>query len=560
MSVLEHHPAAPCLMNRPELRVARRAAIVAAACAAAAAALQPPAAAADLVTLASANDVRRVPQVVADRLAADVAAMQTHRPGYPFWQHIFAIPDGSVAYGSREDGRLLVVFPAAADWTRAGRWHDPSLATVLEGRQLPTRAADRAEAVAELLGSVAGPVIHNGTRGRFLLPNVARYGPFLSEWGAIYERFGVPAEIGLAQAIVESGLNGTVRSEARAIGFCQWLEGNWNRLRRLSPHVIEAQNQTTQASYCAAYLTVLATKYGSFVPALSEHHAGGVNVGRTLVTGARLGGEEVRAQYFLGSAFAIALRGLPERGFADLYRTYGPRSFRYTELVFGNTTTAVELRASVPQTRIFATRARRDITLDEIVRRSGVPAAEVRRHNPALVRRVPAGANLYLPVPVNSLGDDVAFWHHPPDTAFTAALADFLVLQASPDQWDQPAFLRVLLEHQRRFERSRTEEGTVMAVVLAYVIDEARSSRRGQVLSEFRTSPRIARLFEEGFRAVGSAHSTPAPAAAPPAAIPPSPTPLTPTPPTPTPYTPIPPTPAPPAATPPAAALPAPLR
>jgi hypothetical protein len=176
---------------------------------------------------------------------------------------------------------------------------------------------------------------------------------------------------------------------------------------------------------------------------------------------------------------------------------------------------------------------------------------------------------------VSGLGDDVAFWHHPPDTAFTAALADFLVLQASPDQWDQPAFLRVLLEHQRRFERSRTEEGTVMAVVLAYVIDEARSSRRGQVLSEFRTSPRIARLFEEGFRAVGSAHSTPAPAAAPPAAIPPTPTPLTPTPltptpltptpltptpPTPTPYTPIPPTPAPPAATPPAAALPAPLR
>ena len=50
-------------------------------------------------------------------------------------------------------------------------------------------------------------------------------------------------------------------------------------LDRLDANVIEAQNQTTQAPYCAAYLTVLATKYGSFIPALSEHHTGGANVG-----------------------------------------------------------------------------------------------------------------------------------------------------------------------------------------------------------------------------------------------------------------------------------------
>jgi len=37
---------------------------------------------------------------------------------------------------------------------------------------------------------------------------------FLSEWGAIYERFGVPAEVGLAQAIIESGLDGRARSSA----------------------------------------------------------------------------------------------------------------------------------------------------------------------------------------------------------------------------------------------------------------------------------------------------------------------------------------------------------
>ena len=41
-------------------------------------------------------------------------------------------------------------------------------------------------------------------------------------------------------------------------------------------------------AYCAAYLTILATMYGSFIPALSEHHAGGVNVGRTLINGQRL--------------------------------------------------------------------------------------------------------------------------------------------------------------------------------------------------------------------------------------------------------------------------------
>jgi hypothetical protein len=103
---------------------------------------------------------------------------------------------------------------------------------------------------------------------------------------------------------VESGLNGTVKSEARAVGFCQWLDGNWRRLNRLSSHVIEAGNQTTQAPYCAAYLTVLATKYGSFVPALSEHHAGGTNVGRVIIKGERMGGVDIRSQYLLGSAFA----------------------------------------------------------------------------------------------------------------------------------------------------------------------------------------------------------------------------------------------------------------
>jgi hypothetical protein len=483
----------------------RRIAAVAACAATAYVALAPqPAAASPLRAAATADGLdaaARVGELAADRLAADIAALQVHRPAYPFWRHVFAIPDGSVAFGSGADGRLLAVFPAGSDWTRTGRWAEPSLAPLLHGRTLPARATDRAQLVARILEQEAGPVVHNPTRGRFLLPNIARYGGFLADWGVIYERFGVPAEIGLAQAIVESGLNGTIRSEARAVGFCQWLEGNWRKLDRLSPHVLEAGNQTTQAPYCAAYLTILATKYGSFVPALSEHHAGGTNVGRTIIKGERLGGQDIRTQYFLGSAFALALRGLGSREYQELYRTYGPRSYRYTELVFGNAATVVALRDSVPQRVIFATRATRDLTIDEVTRRSGVSAETVRRYNPALVRRVPAGANLYLPVAVPALGSDVAFWHRPSDPAFSAALADFLALRVSPDEWDEPAFERVLREHQRRFERTRTEEGTVMAVVLAYVIEEVQTSRRGPILREFRTSSRVTRLVEQGTRA-----------------------------------------------------------
>ena len=53
----------------------------------------------------------------------------------------------------------------------------------------------------------------------FLRYGLMEYGSFLGEWGTIYERFGVPAEIGLAQAILESGLDGRVRSPARAVGL-----------------------------------------------------------------------------------------------------------------------------------------------------------------------------------------------------------------------------------------------------------------------------------------------------------------------------------------------------
>src|SRR5881296_1635948 len=181
-------------------------------------------------TLAPAPAPSAADNPVEARRRADFAAMQTFRPGYAFWQHVFTIPDHSIAFGSAVDGRLLATFPAKGDWTRQAVWTDPTLAYILEGQRLSRKLSERREQVALLLERAVGPVLQNSTRGDALLRNVRRYGPFLAEWSAIYERFGVPAEIGLAQVILESGMNGTRRSEANAVGFCQWLHRNWKRL------------------------------------------------------------------------------------------------------------------------------------------------------------------------------------------------------------------------------------------------------------------------------------------------------------------------------------------
>jgi hypothetical protein len=432
------------------------------------------------------------------RRRADFAAMQAFRPGHAFWQHVFTIPDGSIAFGSAIDGRLLVTLPAKGAWARQAVWGDPALARILEGQRLAPQSSERRQQVALLLEGAAGPVLHNRTRGDALLMNAPRYGPFLAEWGAIYERFGVPAEIGLAQVIFESGLSGTRRSEANAVGFCQWLQKNWKRLNRFSSTPIEGRNQTTQAPYCAAYLSVLATKYGSFIPALSEHNAGGTNVGRALINGGYLGAEDVRTRYFLGSRLALDLRTLPGKEYADVHKSYGPRSFLYAEMVFGNTFNIRRLIASTPQISISAMRTPRPIPLAEIVERTGLPADEVRRFNPALVERVPAHATLYLPDYVSEFGPDVAFWRRPPSPSYAAVLDDFLRLDSGPEQWDDPAFAPVLEDFKRRFRETHTEEGVVMETVLAYAMDQAYTSSRRTLLSEYRNSEKVRWLIERG--------------------------------------------------------------
>lgn len=458
---------------------------------------------AERFSVADAPDSTAAPEefvryLVGARIAEDLGSMSSFRPGFTFWRHVFTIPDGSIAFGSAVDGRLLAVFPSTGNWDGRVQWEDPTLASFLSGTRLSSTLTQRREEIAVRLEMGAGPVKHNPTRGNFLLPKARRYGSFLGEWSTIYERFGVPAEIGLAQAAVESGWDGRIRSEAGALGFCQWMPANWNRIKDLAHAVVEGYNQTTQAPYCAAYLTILAAKYGSFIPALSEHHAGGTNVARTVINGERLGGADVRESYFLGSQFVLDLREIAPRRYQNLYGTYGPRSFSYSEMIFGNTINVIRLRESTPQERVYAIRTTRALTLAEIRRRTGLTEDELRRFNPALVNQVPRGANLYLPVSVPDFGTDVSFWHEPVAPAFAQALRDFLEMEAPLERWEEPSFAPVLRDFQRRFAATGSEEGEIMATMLAYLIEESFQSGRPAIISTFRNDPELLRLFNEG--------------------------------------------------------------
>lgn len=330
-----------------------------------------------------------------------------------------------------------------------------------------------------------------------------QHGNFLSEWSAIYERFDVPADIGLAQAMVESGFAPRIISRgARAHGFCQWLPVNWSNLQQRSPYVIERYNHTTQAAYCAAHLTVLATMYGSFIPALSAHHAGKANVGRVIVNGARLGEDDSRMQYLAGSDFAQKLHSMGDR-YKELYRSYGSNSARYAEMVFGAMHNVRHLRERVRQVPIFAMRVPHDIPIARVVERTGLSEDEVKHYNPALVRQVPATAALYLPVYMEEFGPDISFWHSPAPSAYAAVLDDFTGLDLTVDEWHDAKFESTLRDFQQRFRETETEEGTVMATVMGHIIGEITTGELQRRIEEFRSATRSLGLFEEAANQLG---------------------------------------------------------
>jgi hypothetical protein len=173
-------------------------------------------------------------------------------------------------------------------------------------------------------------------------------------------------------------------------------------------------------------------------------------------------------------------------------------------MVFGNTLTVMHLIESTPQEAIHAMRTPRSLALDEIVDRTGLSPEEVRRFNPALAGTVRAGATLFLPFYVRELGANVAFWRRPADPAYAAVLDEFLRLAPGAEAWDDPAFEPVLADFQRRFRATNTEEGLVMDTVLAYAMDQAYTSRRRALLSEFRSNDEVRRLIDRGLMEMGT--------------------------------------------------------
>jgi hypothetical protein len=71
-------------------------------------------------------------------------------------------------------------------------------------------------------------------------------------------------------------------------------------------------------------------------------------------------------------------------------------------------------------------------------------------------------------------------------------------LEAGPERWDDPGFAPVLTEFRRRFSETQTEEGAVMATVLAYAMDQAYTSGRRTLLADYRSSEQVRRLIERG--------------------------------------------------------------
>jgi hypothetical protein len=150
-------------------------------------------------------------------------------------------------------------------------------------------------------------------------------------------------------------------------------------------------------------------------------------------------------------------------------------------------------------------RTRKALAVGEITKRTNLTASEVKRFNPALLRTVPARSTLYLPQYVPEFGDEVAFWHRPAPPAFNDAMDEFLQLEPGVQRWLDASFEPTLQASRRRFEATGTEEGQVMATMLAYVIGDLRTSRRAAILEDFRNSGKILDLFKRGMEELATA-------------------------------------------------------
>src|SRR6185436_3451743 len=106
----------------------------------------------------------------------------------------------------------------------------------------------------------------------------------------------------------------------------------------------------------------------------------------------------------------------------------------------------------------------------------------------------------------------VAFWRRPADPSYAAVLDEFVRLDADPERWDDPSFAPVLSQFQRRFSATHTEEGTIMATVLAYAMDQAYASPRRTLLSEYRDTEQVRELIAGGVLELERGQRGPSPA------------------------------------------------
>ena len=146
---------------------------------------------------------------------------------------------------------------------------------------------------------------------------------------------------------------------------------------------------------------------------------------------------------FSGSRLARDLRALPGKEYQGVYRSYGPRSYLYAEMVFGNTFNVRSLMASTPQAPIHAMRTPRAIALAEIVSRTHLSADEYA----GLIRRSSMGSRRRPRSTFRSTSANLVLtWRSGalPSPPYASVLDDFMRLDPGPERWDDPVFAPVL--------------------------------------------------------------------------------------------------------------------